>query len=615
MPCATVTPLNTRVSTPPAPADAKGLTAVLRHPFWLVVLATVACLALGFAPTAFWDEDEPRFAAIARTMLETGDWVVPMYNGTLAVDKPVLMHWCMAASYALLGTGEMAARLPAAGAVLATALALLRAGTLWFSPAAGIVAALAYVGCLLVGIEAHAATPDTILTALTAWATLLAAEAFLPVGTPHLAGTGPTSAPRLTARQAGVIGALTGLAVLCKGPVGFVGPMAVLAPWAWWIAFGRRRSGAAPTEAKASLPKAAFAAVLDTVRALRPGIITLAMLAVAAPWYVAVGLRTAGEWPAGFFLIHNLGRFAAPMENHRGSFLFHPLAMLVGFFPWSCYLPLAIVEGLWRVWKRTETTAVTHALGLTLVWICVWVGAFSAAATKLPNYVLPAYPAAALLVGVLGAEALRRGRWTHPRCMAAGLGWLAFGGIATAVTVLVAARYGLQGAEPAALVGLVPLLGAAACWWAARRNLLEPVAAFTATSLLFTGLAVGPAAWRLAGANVLPGLVEQAHQHVGGRARIGTFPQITPNVVYYADGRVTECYYDQPQAALRFISSGSDCVLLVREDHLSHIAAQLPANIGIVGRAHPLFKDHDFLLLGTTASPQALGAVPRSLAR
>ena len=345
MPRATVTPMKKIVSTAPAPTGAKGLTALLRQPFWLVVLATVACLALGFAPTAFWDEDEPRFAAIARTMLETGDWVVPMYNGTLAVDKPVLMHWCMAASSALLGTGEIAARLPAALAVLATALALLRAGTLWFSPAAGILAALAYVGCLLVGIEAHAATPDTILTALTAWATLLAAEAFLPAGTPRPAGTGPLSAPRLTARQAGVIGALTGLAVLCKGPVGFVGPMAVIAPWAWWIAFDRRRSGEAATEAPATLSKAALGAVLDTVRTLRPGVITLAMLAVAAPWYVAVGLRTAGEWPAGFFLIHNIGRFAAPMENHRGSFLFHPLAMLVGFFPWSCYLPLAIVEG------------------------------------------------------------------------------------------------------------------------------------------------------------------------------------------------------------------------------------------------------------------------------
>ena len=71
----------------------------------------------------------------------------------------------------------------------------------------------------------------------------------------------------------------------------------------------------------------------------------------------------------------------------------------------------------------------------------VWVGGFSAAATKLPNYILPAYPAAALLVAALGVEAARQaatsGRWPHPRWLAAGLASLAFGGIATAATIIV----------------------------------------------------------------------------------------------------------------------------------------------------------------------------------
>ena len=99
-----------------------------------------------------------------------------MYNDTLAVDKPVLMHWAMATAFRCFGTSEFAARLPAAIATLLTALALLRAGTRWFDPTTGVIASLAYVGCLLVGIEAHAATPDAILTALTAWSTILAAE-------------------------------------------------------------------------------------------------------------------------------------------------------------------------------------------------------------------------------------------------------------------------------------------------------------------------------------------------------------------------------------------------------------------------------------------------------
>ncbi|MEI7780541.1 MAG: hypothetical protein WCJ18_01280 [Planctomycetota bacterium] len=100
----------------------------IRNPLAVVLIASITCLTVGFAATPFWDEDEPRFAAIAQTMLDTGNWIVPMYNDTLAVDKPVLMHWCMAACYRLFGVSEIPARIPSALAALATALALLRAG-------------------------------------------------------------------------------------------------------------------------------------------------------------------------------------------------------------------------------------------------------------------------------------------------------------------------------------------------------------------------------------------------------------------------------------------------------------------------------------------------------
>ncbi len=65
------------------------------RPTLIVILGSLATLAMATAPAPLWDEDEARFAAIARTMVETGDWVVPTFNGTLAVDKPVLMHWCI----------------------------------------------------------------------------------------------------------------------------------------------------------------------------------------------------------------------------------------------------------------------------------------------------------------------------------------------------------------------------------------------------------------------------------------------------------------------------------------------------------------------------------------
>jgi 4-amino-4-deoxy-L-arabinose transferase-like glycosyltransferase len=559
----------------------------------VVLVASIASLALGTSPTPFWDEDEPRFAAIAGGMVSTGDWIVPMYNGELAVDKPVLMHWAMAAARTLCGESEVAARLPAALATLLTALALLWAGARWFDATTGTVAALAFVGSLLVGVEAHAATPDAILTCLTAWATVLFAE-------PLVAHRG--SLPRLSWRRAAVVGGLMGLAVLCKGPIGVVGPLAVVLPWTWWLAVrGRLAADDAAGDMATRIRRLAattLPAAWDTVRTCRPLVMVAALVAVAAPWYVAVSLRTDGAWLHGFFFIHNVGRFVAPMEKHGGSVLLHPLAMLVGFYPWSCFLPLAAAVAVWRVGRRSEPSASRDPLGLVLLWIAVWVGGFSLSATKLPNYVLPAYPAAALLVAAIGVGAATAGRWPHPRWMAAGVASLALGGLITAGVILLADRLGAHGAAPAAVVGLVPLV-AAACLWHWRREPLRAIAALAVTGLAYTGLMVGPAGACAARANALPALVQEAHRHAGGRARLGAFPQITPNVVYYAGGRVAAWREHEREEAVRFLTSGPDAVVLVPEDRLAELAAGLPAQIGVIGRGRPLFREQDFLLVGT----------------
>jgi len=568
------------------------------RPLLIVLGASIASLAAGVVATPFWDEDEPRFAAIARTMVETGDWIVPMFNGELAVDKPVLMHWAMAVSSSVFGMSEIAARLPAAVATLLTALALLRAGTRWFDPTTGIIAALAYVGSLLVGIEAHAATPDAILTCLTTWATVLFAEPLL-AATAAGSDRSPARHPPLSWSRTALIGGLLGLAVVCKGPIGFIGPLAVVLPWTWWLAVRRRlaaAAGPAPTGGRAVA--AALAATWEALRTARPIPLAIAMLAVAAPWYTAVSLRTDGAWLNGFFFIHNVGRFVAPMERHGGSVLLHPLAMLVGFFPWSCFLPLAVVVTTWRVWKRADAAAHTAALTLALVWLAVWVGGFSASATKLPNYVLPAYPAAALLVAAAGVAAANRGRWPHPAWMAAGTLSVAVGGAITAAAVLVAQRYGAAGAGAAAFVGVVPILGAA-CLWRWRHEPRTALAALAVTGLVYTGLATGPAAARIATANTLPALVEEAHRHAGGKARLGTFTQITPNVVYYARGPVAAWQRQDRDDAVRFLASGPDAVVLVREDDLAALSPGLPEGVGVIGRTRPLFRDLDFLIVGT----------------
>lgn len=580
----------------------------------IVLVAGIAALAIGTAPTPLWDEDEPRFAAIARAMVETGDWVVPMFNGQLAVDKPVLMHWCMAACMTVFGTNEFAARLPSIIAALVTALAVLRIGTRLFDPLVGTIAALAWLGTMLAGIEAHAATPDAILTALCSWAVVLAAEVIL--GTPsHAANTEPSPTrsglsaggmPRLSLGRAAFIGALLGLAVVCKGPIGLVGPLAVLVPWALWVAMDRRVATMTSGSWFARSISAALPASIDVIRSLRPLSIILVAIVVAAPWYFAVWQRTDGAWIEGFFFVHNVGRFMAPMEKHGGGIWYHPVTLLVCFYPWSCFLPLSLVLATWRVWRRTLSDALVPAVGLILVWFAVWVGGFSLAATKLPNYVLPAYPAASLLVAWVAVDSARRaaatGRWPHPRWIAFGMGGLVFGGFATAATVIAATYFGAPGGEPAALVGLIPIVGAVICWrLAAVGQPLRAVSAFAGTSLVFTAFAVGPGSTILARANTIPDFVRSLDADAAGPATIGTLTIASPNIVFYAENRVHRIMNDDADAAVAFLSSSPEAVLLIPEQKLGLIANKLPAGHGVIGRTRPLFRPHDVVAVGKLA--------------
>jgi 4-amino-4-deoxy-L-arabinose transferase-like glycosyltransferase len=379
------------------------ISYMTHHSQLFVAAVAIVVLASGFIGMPFWDEDEPRFAAIAQTMVETGNWTVPLFNGELAVDKPVLMHWCMAACFSVFGMNEIAARLPAALAALLTSLALLRLGTRCFSTATGIVAALAYLGCLLVAIESHAATPDSILVALSTWATLLLVEPFLQDRRHHTDSTKQpfqtSSASSVRVWHAILAGSLLGLGVLCKGPIGYIGPLVVVMGWVWFVqCLSHAKEQPADVRLKDQLLSTlrhffsnGIPAALRTIQHTQLLIVTVAAVLVAAPWYISVGVQTDWEWTKGFFFVHNVGRFVAPMERHSGGLLFHPLTMLVGFYPWSCFLPLAIfatTRQLWKTWRQGQSPQIENsqapALSLLLLWMSVWIGGFSLAATKLP---------------------------------------------------------------------------------------------------------------------------------------------------------------------------------------------------------------------------------------
>lgn len=353
-----------------------------------------------------WDRDEPRNARAAYEMLERGDWVVPTFNGQLRSHKPAMLYWLQMSAYALLGQSEFSARLPSALAALVSVLTIAWLGSRlagesrWLGPTGFWTGAVLTTFALFV-MAGRAATPDSCLIACSTLgiAALTGGLLVPPVERSRLATS--ILRERLPWSWAAVGYLALGGALLAKGPVGLLLPLLIV--HLWWLVMQRRRPEAAELP-RARLGRFAVRAwaifnprhVVHSLIALKslPG--ACLALVVAAPWYIAVGLETDGEFLREFFWQHNVGRAVASMEGHNGSILFYPAALLVGTFPWSLWL---IPILWWGVKAKRRGAAARTAMTLAGVWVAVTVLVFTFASTKLPSYITSCYPGVALLVG------------------------------------------------------------------------------------------------------------------------------------------------------------------------------------------------------------------------
>ena len=122
---------------------------------------------------------------------------------------------------------------------------------------------------------------------------------------------------------------------------------------------------------------------------------------IAAPWYLAMFAIHGVDYMAAA-QANTTGRFANPMEGHGGTLIFYLPILLLGFFPWSGFLPVSLYQSL-KDWKqyRTGERAPTQEEGLALfaaLWVLSLFLFFTLSATRLPHYILPLFPAAAILV-------------------------------------------------------------------------------------------------------------------------------------------------------------------------------------------------------------------------
>lgn len=382
---------------------------------WILAIAVIT-LFWGIGDIGLIDETEPLFVEAARQMLRTGDWITPYFDGVTRFDKPPLIYWLMVGCFKLFGVSEWAARMPSALSALGIVLLcfyVLKRHSLGLSPKASSTGGLYHAErCAWLGATMLMLNLNTYFWGRTGYADMLLTACMGGSLLAFFMGYAQTDSPQMQRRWYGAAYVLTALAVLTKGPIAIVLPTAIIGSFMLYL--GNLR---------------------QVMREMQLGRGIAVILALALPWYVWVTIANGEAFIDSFFGYHNLVRFSSVVNQHSGPWYFHSLVILVGFLPWSAYLPAALYRTqFWRR-KQWQRRSRSEQLGLyATVWFVIILGFFTISVTKYFSYTLPLMPAAAILVSLLSAndqgEHPRPQRWDFSRWLnvglLAGLAWVLF---------------------------------------------------------------------------------------------------------------------------------------------------------------------------------------------
>jgi 4-amino-4-deoxy-L-arabinose transferase-like glycosyltransferase len=582
----------------------------IRHALW-ISLAAGCVFFLNLGVPQLWDEDEPKNAACAREMIERQDWVVPVFNYELRTAKPVLVYWFMMSAYELFGVSEFGARFWSAVLGIGTCLLTYGIGRRLFNPNVGLWSALMLAAALMFGVASRAATPDapliffsTLALAIFVWG-LPQSVIESPLSAARFAGATETVRLRQFIPQAWTtylcMYAAMGIAVLAKGPVGVVLPTLILMGYVWQHRTLATTNSAGPTSLKTYIwnqLQDLFPAVIWRVGwVLRPITAIVVVAAVAVPWYVWVGWRTDGAWIAGFLGKHNVARFVQPLEGHSGPIFYYIIAVMIGFFPWSIFLPLACLRLIQRLRNPASRTA---GDAFCASWALFYIGFFSLASTKLPSYVLPAYPALALITARYLTEWLREPATTARWLTRWGFLSLPIAGLLFLVGVPIAVHRFLPGQWYLGWAGLIPLVGGIWAFRQTERQHFERAArTFAAVSLVLTATLFGIVSVQVNPHQTSLALMSEIF-HEAESPEIGAFDYFEPSLVYYARQPVQR--FKTAQQAASFLSQNPEAYLIIRDKHKSDIEAALGSDVQVVAHRRRFLKSGDLLVLNCAAN-------------
>ena len=446
-----------------APRARRWLGLAARRPFWVLALLGLVLWLLGILRLPPTDRDESRFAQASRQMVESGNWVDIRFGQVPRYKKPAGIYWLQAAATQIAAPFQgrddriWTYRLPSLlGAIAASWL------TLWCALAvadaeAALLAGLLMLGTVLLTGEATIATTDAVLLACVLGVQGVLLRLYRAARDPD--------APPLRTRTIMWGWAAFAFGILVKGPVVLGVAAATIIGLVGWDSWERRKTGDSGAE-----PVWAWLAASKPVRG------ALLVLLLILPWLIAITIQSRGA-----FFEQSLGDdFAAKMaggrESHGGLPSYYLLMSALAFWPTILFVAPGIVLGFTR---RAEP-----GIRFLLAWALSWWLAVEIVPTKLPHYVLPAYPALAILAALFildprPARFLTAARWIAivqfvigaglltaaiillPKYFGGGDLWwplLAAAGIGAALALAALVLAILKKPLAAALLGLVALL-------------------------------------------------------------------------------------------------------------------------------------------------------------
>jgi len=337
-------------------------------PLWLA-LAGLLLFLPGNNLAPLIDRDEPRFAQATREMIQRREWVIPYFNDQYRFDKPVLIYWMMRPCYAIFGANEFSARLPSVLSAILLGWLVFWMGRRWFTERVGFFAAFGLLTCLQLLMHARSAVADMPMVTMVVLAQFAAWELV------HNDG------PHYPWRWFWLLYGALGIGFLAKGPVTLVVPFLTFlifrfVLWRKPVLWSRLKLG--------------------------PGLAVA--LAIMGAWGIPALMKTAGKfWTVGM-KSHVYERGLQTFQGHGAFFLYYVVISLISLFPWIAFAGEGAAY-LRRNWTEKNAFLTSWLLGTYLL--------FGFYMTKLPHYVMPAFPAFFLILAQAAEADFSRPHWTR----------------------------------------------------------------------------------------------------------------------------------------------------------------------------------------------------------